>query len=159
MMFRKDFNEKCVIRSQYSRDAFKDHSNFCSTLIIKNSCSGTRPFLPQISVKSVPANLRERNLPPKKFHSKKNHLQIRSRKFAGTKSTSKKSSSISFPQICGNEIYLQKNSIPKKITFKFVPANLRERNPPPKKFHSKKITFKFVPANLRERNSPQKNHL
>ncbi|KAJ7768164.1 hypothetical protein DFH07DRAFT_769373 [Mycena maculata] len=140
---------------------------------------GNEIHLKKIIFNFVPAILRERNLPPKKFYSKKNHLQIRSRKFAGTKSTSKKIPfqknylqirsrkfagtkstskklpSNSFPQICGNEIQLQKNSIPKKITFKFVPANLRERNPPQKnylqirsrKFAGTKSTSKKLPSN------------
>ncbi|KAJ7718857.1 hypothetical protein DFH07DRAFT_784788 [Mycena maculata] len=134
-----------------------DLSQIRSRKFAGTKSTSKKKFIPKkITFKFVPANLRERNPP------QKNHLQFRSRKFAGTKSTSekilfqKKSPSNSFPQICGNEIYLQKNSIPKKITFKFVPAILRERNPTPKKFHPKKITFKSVPANLRERNSPPK---
>ncbi|KAJ7721841.1 hypothetical protein DFH07DRAFT_784016 [Mycena maculata] len=147
--------------------AYIDHSNFCSTLIIKNSCSGTRPFLSlktvpailrernpppkKIPFKFVPANLRERNSPPKKFHPKKKSLSNPFPQICGNEiHLQKKSLSNSFPQICGNEIHLQKKSL--SNSFPQICGNEIHL----KKNYLKKKNFKSVPAKLRERNPPQK---
>ncbi|KAJ7738089.1 hypothetical protein DFH07DRAFT_779142 [Mycena maculata] len=105
--------------------------------------------------KKNPFQIRSRKFAGTKSTSKKNPFQIRSRKFAGTKFTSKKTTQkkkkFKFVPANLRERNSPQKNYPKKKKFKFVPAKLRERNPPPKK-----IPFKFVPANLRERNSPQK---
>ncbi|KAJ7764085.1 hypothetical protein DFH07DRAFT_770491 [Mycena maculata] len=142
--------------------------------------------MPFLSLKN-----RSRKIAGTKSTSKKNPFQIRSRKFAGTKSTSKKNPfQFVYRKFAGTK-FTSKKTTQKKKKFKFVPAKFAERNSPQKKlpkkkkiqirsrkiagneihlqkntfkfvprkfagtkFTSKKFPFKFVPANLRERNSP-----